>query len=88
LCPTYLSAMATTWRDGRPTRAQSHLQFFGLREEPFSIVPQARFLCESDSQKRAHAGLRWLIDQHHGLACYLEMSARARPCYVTPCPKN
>jgi len=59
--------MATTWRDGRPTRAQSHLQFFGLREEPFSVVPQARFLCESDSQKRAHAGLRWLIDQHHGL---------------------
>ena len=67
LCPTYLSATATTWLDGRPVRAQSHVQFFGLREEPFSIVPQSRFRCESGSQKQAHTGLRWLIDQQHGL---------------------
>jgi len=67
LCPSYLSAMATTRRDGRPARAQSHLQFFGLHEEPFSIVPRARFLSESESQKQAHTGLRWLIDQQHGL---------------------
>ena len=67
LCPSYLGAMVARARAGRPAPAQTYLQFFGLQEEPFSIVPQSRFLRESDSQQQAHTGLRWLIDQQHGL---------------------
>ena len=66
-CTTYLSALAHAQHYGRPVQANAHLAFFGLREEPFSIVPQSRFLSESEQQEEAHNGLRWLIDNHHGL---------------------
>jgi type II secretory pathway predicted ATPase ExeA len=66
VCPTYLYSLVVAHRGGS-VRPEGHLRFFGLREEPFFIVPQSRFLCESEGQKKAHTGLRWLIDQHHGL---------------------
>jgi general secretion pathway protein A len=66
-CSTYLSAAAHANHFGRAVPANRHLPFFGLREEPFSIVPESRFLCESEQQKEAHDGLRWLVDCHHGL---------------------
>jgi general secretion pathway protein A len=66
-CTTYLSALAHAQHYGRPVQANAHLPFFGLKEEPFSIVPQSRFLSESEEQREAHSGLRWLIDNHHGL---------------------
>jgi MSHA biogenesis protein MshM len=67
LCPISLRQAAAVRQKGRSGPQQSFLEFFGLREEPFSIVPQPRFLCESWSQRQAHAGLRWLIDHHQGL---------------------
>jgi general secretion pathway protein A len=70
-CSTYLSAAAHASHFGRAVPANRHLPFFGLKEEPFSIVPQSRFLCESEQQKEAHDGLRWLIECHHGLGLLL-----------------
>jgi type II secretory pathway predicted ATPase ExeA len=67
LCPIYVRQMTGARRDGRKGRSQTYLEFFGLREEPFSIVPQSRFLVESQSQRQAHASLRWLLDQRQGL---------------------
>jgi type II secretory pathway predicted ATPase ExeA len=67
LCPIYLLQSADVQRTGRQRKSQTFLEFFGLHEEPFSIVPQSRYLCESRSQKQAHAGLKWLISQHQGL---------------------
>jgi type II secretory pathway predicted ATPase ExeA len=71
LCPVYLRLVAAVRREGRPGRVQTHLEFFGLREEPFSIVPQPLLLCESQSQRQAHTGLRWLIDHRQGLGLLL-----------------
>lgn len=67
LCPIFMQQAAPAQRDGRRGRRRTYLEHFGLQEEPFSIVPQARFLCESEGQRRAHQGLRWLIDHHQGL---------------------
>ena len=71
LCPTYLRRASGVDRGERKARAPSFLEFFGLREEPFSIVPERRFLCESAGQQRAHAGLRWLVDHRQGLGLLL-----------------
>jgi type II secretory pathway predicted ATPase ExeA len=67
LCPIYLRQAAAVERRGHRGRAPTFLEFFGLHEEPFSIVPQPRYLCESQSQQEAHQGLRWLIDRRQGL---------------------
>lgn len=67
LCPIYLGRAPTTRHSGRKGQARTYLEFFGLLEEPFSIVPQSRFMCEAENQRRAHGGLRWLIDQRQGL---------------------
>jgi type II secretory pathway predicted ATPase ExeA len=72
LCPTYLFSVATAHlRGSRKVQTKSHLEFFGLQQEPFFVVPQPRFLCETESQQQAHSGLRWLIDNHHGLGLLL-----------------
>jgi type II secretory pathway predicted ATPase ExeA len=67
LCPIYLRQAASIHRESRPGKPQTFLEFFGLSEEPFSIVPQPHFLSESGRQQEALAGLRWLIDQRQGL---------------------
>jgi type II secretory pathway predicted ATPase ExeA len=66
-CPILVRQAVTGRGKSRQERAQTYLEFFGLREEPFSIVPHPRFLVESQSQRQAHAGLRWLLDQRQGL---------------------
>jgi type II secretory pathway predicted ATPase ExeA len=66
-CPIYVHQTAGTRRNGRQGRVQTYLEFFGLREEPFSIVPQPRFLVQSQSQQQAHERLRWLLDHRQGL---------------------
>lgn len=67
LCTAYLRYLSAQ-RNGKNTpRATSYFEFFGLREEPFSIVPQSKFACESASQKEAHRWLRWLVDRRQGL---------------------
>lgn len=71
LCPTYLRWAASVDPGGRRPGRSTFLEFFGLREEPFSIVPESRFLCESEGQQRAHAGLRWLVDRRQGLGTLL-----------------
>ncbi|MGD8397982.1 MAG: AAA family ATPase [Anaerolineae bacterium] len=67
LCPVYLRRALDAKDDGGQLPRQPFLEFFELHEEPFSIVPQPRFLCESRAQQQAHAGLRWLVDRRHGL---------------------
>lgn len=67
LCPIHLGQMSGKNGGGRKRRARTYLEHFGLREEPFSIVPQPRFMVESENQRLAHAGLRWLIDRRQGL---------------------
>jgi type II secretory pathway predicted ATPase ExeA len=67
LCPIYLRQAASVYRESRPGKPVTFLDFFGLSEEPFSIVPQPHFLSESGRQQEALAGLRWLIDQRQGL---------------------
>jgi type II secretory pathway predicted ATPase ExeA len=71
LCPVFLRHMAGVTQSRPRGRSQSYLQFFGLQEEPFSIVPQPRFLVESQDQLQAHTSLRWLIDQRQGLGLLL-----------------
>lgn len=71
LCATYLRRAASVGRGGRIARRPTFLEFFGLHEEPFSIVPERRFLCESVGQQQAHAGLRWLVDHRQGLGILL-----------------
>jgi general secretion pathway protein A len=66
-CPIYVRRVADARRNGRHTRTQTYFQFFGLEEEPFSIVPQPRFLVQSEGQQQAYDRLRWLLDQHQGL---------------------
>jgi general secretion pathway protein A len=67
LCPIYLLQSADAQRPAKRGKSQTFLEFFGLQEEPFSVVPEPRYLCASQSQKQAHAGLRWLIRQRQGL---------------------
>jgi general secretion pathway protein A len=67
LCPVHLRQAASVHRESRPGKPQTFLEFFGLSEEPFFIVPQPYFLSESSRQQEALAGLRWLIDQRQGL---------------------
>jgi type II secretory pathway predicted ATPase ExeA len=67
LCPIHLRQAASVHRESRPGKPQTFLEFFGLSEEPFSIVPQPHFLSESGCQQEALGGLRWLIDQRQGL---------------------
>jgi type II secretory pathway predicted ATPase ExeA len=67
LCPIYLRRALQAEDNSGQVPHQTFFEFFELREEPFSIVPQPRFLCESRAQQQAHAGLRWLVDRHHGL---------------------
>ncbi len=67
LCPISLRQAASVYRESRPGKPVTFLDFFGLSEEPFSIVPQPHFLSESGCQQEAVAGLRWLIDQRQGL---------------------
>jgi general secretion pathway protein A len=67
LCPIYLRRALQARDEGGQVPRQTFLEFFELREEPFSIVPQPRFLCESRVQEQAHAGLRWLVERRHGL---------------------
>jgi len=71
LCPVYLRQLATPERGKQRKQAKTYCEFFGLRREPFSIVPHSHFLCKSQSQAQAHRGLRWLIDNHQGLGLLL-----------------
>ncbi|HSJ57325.1 MAG TPA: AAA family ATPase [Anaerolineae bacterium] len=68
VCPVYLSQIISAQGHAQRVRPQTFFEFFGLREEPFSIVPQPRFLAESRAQQQAHAALRWLVERQHGLA--------------------
>ncbi|MBN1661550.1 MAG: AAA family ATPase [Anaerolineae bacterium] len=68
VCPVYLRRIVGAQGDAQSGRQQTFFEFFGLREEPFSIVPQPRFLAESRAQQQAHAALRWLVERRHGLA--------------------
>lgn len=68
VCPIYLRRTLGTQDDAKHRPQQTFFEFFDLSEEPFSIVPQPRFLAESGVQKQAHAGLRWLVERKHGLA--------------------
>lgn len=65
-CQSFVGHM-TAGRVSPEGRSVTYLEYFGLKEEPFSIVPQARFFCESDSQRAAHTRLSWLIGQQQGL---------------------
>ena len=65
-CQSFVGHM-TAGRASADGRTVTYLEYFGLAEEPFSIVPQARFFCESDSQRAAHTRLSWLIGQQQGL---------------------
>jgi type II secretory pathway predicted ATPase ExeA len=71
-CPIYARQITGSRRNGRKRRTQqTYLEFFGLREEPFSIVPQPRFLVQSQSQQQAFERLRWLVEQRQGLGVLL-----------------
>jgi general secretion pathway protein A len=66
-CPVYLRHRARERQGDDGSPSQSYLKFFGLQEEPFSIVPLPRFAVQSPAQARAHAELRWVIDYRQGL---------------------
>jgi type II secretory pathway predicted ATPase ExeA len=70
-CPNYAHQTAEGRRNGRNRPAKTYLEFFGLDEEPFSIVPQPRFLVQSAGQQQAHDSLRWLLEQRQGLGILL-----------------
>jgi general secretion pathway protein A len=71
LCPIFLRQAAGSKPAGKKKQSRPYLDFYGLHEEPFSIVPQPRFLCESQSQQQALTGLRWLVDRRQGLGLLL-----------------
>jgi type II secretory pathway predicted ATPase ExeA len=70
-CSIYLRAVAALEGARGRGRVQTYREFFGLQEEPFSIVPQPRFLCESQGQRQARTSLRWLIENRQGLGLLL-----------------
>ena len=70
VCPTYCRAQARLKKAGLPGTAElkDYFEFFGLREEPFSIVPTTRFFY---STRQHHEGLRachQMIIHRQGLA--------------------
>jgi len=66
-CPTYLRA--TLSQAGRlpPLGLRNYFDFFGLREEPFSIVPMPRYLYYTPGQLAALQGLQHLVEAQQGL---------------------
>ena len=70
VCPTYCRVQARNSEAGRPRSSQlrGYFEFFGLEEEPFSIVPMARFFF---STRQHHGALRichQVIVHRQGLA--------------------
>ncbi len=70
-CSVYLRDSVALQGSSRRGRVETYREFFDLQEEPFSIVPQPRFLCESQGQRQARTSLRWLIENRQGLGLLL-----------------
>jgi type II secretory pathway predicted ATPase ExeA len=66
-CPTYLRA--TLGQAGRLPLfgIRNYFDFFGLREEPFSIVPMPRYLYYTPNQLAVLQGLQHLVEARQGL---------------------
>lgn len=71
VCPTYCRGHGVAQREGllrNPAALRDYFEFFGLDEEPFSIVPASRFLYRSAQHAKALQSLRQVIDHRQGLA--------------------
>ncbi len=68
-CPTYCRIQAMSRRSGTSLSGlRDYFDFFGLDEEPFTIVPIPRFLYRARQHERALQALRQVIEHHQGLA--------------------
>lgn len=69
-CPTYCRVQATRKQRGLADLLGlgDYFDFFGLDEEPFTIVPIPRFFHPTRQHEEALRALRQVIDHHQGLA--------------------
>ncbi len=66
-CATYLRTSLSQAGRLPSLGLRNYLDFFGLREEPFSIVPMPRYLYYTTSQMAALQGLQYLVEARQGL---------------------
>ena len=68
-CPTYCRCQVAARQGGlNPFNLRDYFDFFGLDEEPFSIVPIPRFLYRTRQHEKALQTLRQVVEHRQGLA--------------------